>query len=298
MKPDLPFFARVFAPFFSLVSVAGCADRTPPAPAPLDYEIVATLTHDITASTQGLLFHEGAFYESTGGYGESTLRKTDPATGRVERLRDLPTRAFGEGLALREGQLYQLEWKSGKGFIYDLESFDQVGEFSYASEGWGLAYDGENFILSDGTATLRFLEPERFSVVREVTVRDHRGAVDLLNELEFVEGRLFANRWHHDEVVSIDPKTGWVDGILHLGALQRPRPRDPESVLNGIAYDHGSGLLYVTGKRWPNVYAIRLRDGSEEERLTPRGARAPWYRDRGRGGRGGGRKLADPVFDI
>lgn len=260
MMIERPTFGFVFALFLSLASGTGCADRPPAAPIRLAYEVVATLPHDITASTQGLLFHDGAFYESTGGYGESTLRKSDPATGRVERLRDLPARAFGEGLALRNGRLYQLEWKSGKGFIYDLESFERVGEFSYTGEGWGLAYDGEHFILSDGTARLRFLEPEGFSVAREVMVRNHLGPVDQLNELEFIEGRVYANRWYLDEIVSIDPATGRVEGILHLGGLQHPRPRDPDAVLNGIAYDPGSGLVYVTGKRWPKVHVIRLRE--------------------------------------
>lgn len=258
MTTGRPLYGFVFALLLTLVSGTGCADRPPSPPARLPYEVVASSPHDTLASTQGLLLHERHYYESTGGYGTSTLRRVEPETGKVLKLRDLPVRAFGKGLALRGERLYQLEWKSGRGFIYDSETFERVGEFAYEGEGWGLAWDGEHFILSDGTASLRFLEPDSFSVVRSLTVRNHEGPVDLLNELELIGEKLYANRWHEDEIVVIDPESGIVEAILNLAALERPRPRDPESVLNGIAWDPVTGFLHVTGKRWPRVHILRI----------------------------------------
>jgi glutamine cyclotransferase len=239
--------------------VSSCAEEIR-EPRQLAYEIVASTPHDPLASIQGLLLHEGVYYESTGGYGKSTLRRVEPASGKVLQIRDLPPTAFGEGLALRGDRLYQLEWKSGKGFIYDRETFERVGDFRYEGEGWGLAWDGTHFILSDGTDRLRFLDPETFAVVRTVAVRDPLGPVDQLNELEFIEGKVYANRWHEDEILVIDPASGAVEAILNLAALERPRPRDPESVLNGIAWDPEARLLHVTGKRWTRVHVIRLRE--------------------------------------
>jgi len=262
---------RVFALLFcsaSLFLSIACSDEVPESKDPgkvgnprrLTYKIVNTTPHDTTASTQGLLLHEGVYYESTGGYGSSTLRQVEPTSGKVLKRLDLPTRIFGEGLALRGDRLYQLEWKSGQGFVYDRETFKRVGDFRYRGEGWGLAWNGEHFILSDGTASLRFLDPESFAVVHSVKVHDHLGPVDRLNELEFVEGKIFANRWHHNEILVIDPVSGVVEGTLDLTPLGRPRPRDPESVLNGIAYDPTTRLLHVTGKRWPRVYVLKVQE--------------------------------------
>jgi glutamine cyclotransferase len=250
-----------FRSLLRLVSVAlfvsSCAGEVR-EPRRLTYELVASTPHDPFASTQGLLLHEGIYYESTGGYGKSTLRRIEPASGKVLQIRDLPPTAFGEGLALRGDRLYQLEWKSGKGFIYERDTFERVGDFRYEGEGWGLAWDGTHFILSDGTDRLRFLDAETFAVVRTVAVRDPLGPVDQLNELEFIDGKVYANRWHEDEIVVIDPASGHVEATLNFAALERPRPSDPEAVLNGIAWDPASGLLHVTGKRWPHVHVLRL----------------------------------------
>lgn len=229
-------------------------------PRSLEYEVVSTVPHDTSASTQGFLFHEGVYYESTGGYGTSTLRRVDAESGNILKIGALPASIFGEGLILREERLYQLEWKGGRGFIYDRETFNYVGDFRYEGEGWGLAWNGQHLILSDGTAILRFLDPESFAVVRSLKVRNHLGLVDRLNELEFVEGKVFANRWFRDEILVIDPESGVVTATLNLAALERPRPRNPESVLNGIAYDAKSRLLHVTGKGWPRVYVLRIRE--------------------------------------
>jgi glutamine cyclotransferase len=242
-----------------LLSLVSCEPKVA-QPRSLGYEVVETYPHDITAFTQGLLLHEGVYYESTGGYDQSTLRRVDPESGRVLQLRHLPVNAFGEGLVLLNDRLFQLEWTSGTGFIYDRESFERLGEFQYDGEGWGLAWDGNYFVLSDGTATLRFMDPDSFTVARTVTVRDHRGRVDELNELEFIEGKVYANRWHHDDILVIDPISGNVEATLDLTSLERPRPRDPESVLNGIAYDPETRLLHVTGKCWPRVYVLRVKE--------------------------------------
>ncbi|MEM0968769.1 MAG: glutaminyl-peptide cyclotransferase [Verrucomicrobiota bacterium] len=238
--------------------LGSCGDRIT-EPQRLDYELVGSVPHDPKASTQGLLLHGPLYYESTGGYGQSTLRRVDSASGQVLKQRRLPKEIFGEGIALREDRLYQLEWKGGRGFIYERESFDYVGDFHYEGEGWGLAWDGAHFILSDGTETLRFLNPDSFQVARTLTVRDHRGPVDLLNELEWIDGKLYANRWHTDDLLVINPKSGRIEAKLNLASLGLPRPSDPESVLNGIAFDPKTNLLHVTGKRWPRVYLIRVR---------------------------------------
>ena len=247
----------------TIVSIGGvilltACDQGIGEPRLLKYELVDSYPHDSYASTQGLLLHDGLYYESTGGYGRSTLRRVEPETGKVLQKKDLPSGAFGEGLALRDGKLYQLEWQGGEGFIYDRETFERLGTFQYEGEGWGLAWDGKHFILSDGTATLRFLDPDSFEVKRTVSVRDLSGPVDQLNELEWIEGKLYANRWHHDDILVIDPKSGVVEAVLNLAALERPRPSDPESVLNGIAFDPKTGLLHVTGKRWPRVHVLRV----------------------------------------
>lgn len=229
-------------------------------PRSLDYELVGSTPHKTNASTQGLLLHDGVYYESTGGYGESTLRRVDPETGRVLKMRFLPESAFGEGLALRGDKLYQLEWQGGKGFIYERETLERIGDFRYSGEGWGLAWDGKHFIVSDGTWNLRFFEPDTFDLVRTLTVRNHQGPVDQLNELELIDGKLFANRWHTDEILVINPKSGVVEAILDLSDLERPRPSDPQSVLNGIAFDPETGFLHVTGKRWPHIHILRIQE--------------------------------------
>lgn len=162
----------------SLALLLSSCEKEVSEPRLLTYELVASTPHDTLASTQGLLLHEGVYYESTGGYGKSTLRRVEPASGKVLQIHDLPPTAFGEGLALRGDRLYQLEWKSGKGFIHDRDTFKRVGDFRYEGEGWGLAWDGTHFLLSDGTDRLRFLDPETFTVVRTVNVRNHLGAVD------------------------------------------------------------------------------------------------------------------------
>lgn len=227
-------------------------------PERLTAEVIESFPHDNQAFTQGLLYHGENLYESTGQYGESTLRKVDLETGRIEEVRYLSDEHFGEGLVFLGGKFYQLTWKAGVGFVYDAESLRRLSEFSYEGEGWGLATDGEHLIMSDGSATLRFLDPATFEVVRRVVVRDHRGRVEDLNELEHVDGQLFANLWYKDEIIRIDPASGHVTGVLALRGLLRPVPSDPDSVLNGIAHDPRKNLFYVTGKRWPRLFSLRI----------------------------------------
>lgn len=244
--------------FLPGVLVAGCSDRSFAEPENIAIEVIEDLPHDNRAFTQGFLYHGGSFYESTGQYGESTLRRVEPRTGEVEKIRYLPDHLFGEGLALLGDRLFQATWKAGRGFIYDIDSFDRVGEFSYEGEGWGLTTDGSTLILSDGSSVLRFLDPRTFEVVRRLTVRDHRGEVPDLNELEYIDGAIFANRWYGDEIVRISPDSGEVTGVIRLAGRLRPRPTEEDSVLNGIAWDAERRILYLTGKRWPRVFALRF----------------------------------------
>ena len=225
----------------------------------IEYRIVATYPHDRNAFTQGLVYAGGALYESTGLYGRSSLRRVELTSGKPELIRPLAAQYFGEGLTAFGERLIQLTWRSGTAFVVARKDFRPRGEFRYATEGWGLTQDGEHLIMSDGSATLYFLDPDRFTEVRRVQVRDHRGPVKLLNELEFVGGDIFANIWQSPRILRIDAESGQVTGIIDLSGLANRMRRDPSTdVLNGIAYIPGSGRLLITGKLWPSLYAIEL----------------------------------------
>ena len=224
------------------------------------YDIVATYPHDATAFTQGLLFRDGYLYESTGLNGRSSVRRVRLETGEVVERRDVDERYFAEGLAERGGELFQLTWVTETGFVYDRATLALKRRFRYRGEGWGLTYDGERFILSDGSATLRFLTPDGFAEVRRLRVTDQGGAVERLNELEYVRGRIFANVWLTDRIAIIDPARGRVEGWIDLSGLAPAVSTESgDAVLNGIAYDEHSDRLFVTGKLWPSLYEIRLR---------------------------------------
>ena len=237
-----------------LVSIAlGAAGEAPS----IEYRVAAEYPHDPGAFTQGLVFHGGSMYESTGLRGRSSLRKVDLGTGRVVRKRRLSDRLFAEGLSLVDDELYQLTWTSGRAFVLRLKDFSLVREYRYAGEGWGLAYDGVRLVMSDGSATLRFRDPDTFRIEREVEVREGTRAIDALNELEFVEGALFANIWRSDRVARIDPESGAVTGWLDLSPIADGERRAGEvDVANGIAWD--GRRLYVTGKLWRSVYGLEL----------------------------------------
>ncbi|MFW6114653.1 MAG: glutaminyl-peptide cyclotransferase [bacterium] len=223
------------------------------------YVLVKSYPHARDAYCQGLVYHNGFLYESTGGYGDSSLRKVKLETGEVIQKRELDDRWFGEGIAIWKDRIVQLTWKSRQAFVYDLKTFQLQERLGYRGQGWGLTHDGRHFIMSNGTETLRFLDPETFGVKRQITVRDGRRRVKKLNDLEYVEGEIYANIWYDDRIVRISPRTGTVLGWLDLSNLY-PKSRRPhrDAVLNGIAYDPQQQRLLVTGKNWPRLYEIRL----------------------------------------
>lgn len=221
--------------------------------------VLHSYPHDTAAFTQGLLWHDGVLYESTGREGKSTLRKVELETGKVLQRVDVPAQFFAEGLALLGGRLYQLTWQDQQGFIYDLATFRQEGTFPYQGEGWGLTTDGTSLILSDGSNQLRFLDPRTFAVQRTVDVMDGTEYVNDINELEWIKGEVWANVWHTDRIARIDPRTGKVKGWVELAGLLSPGQHpDPEAVLNGIAYDPEHDRLFVTGKLWPALFEISV----------------------------------------
>ncbi len=224
------------------------------------YEIVNTWPHDRDAYTQGLVFHEGKLLESTGQEGRSSLRLVEPETGKVLKKINVPRPYFAEGITFFKGKIYQLTWQHQLGFIYDPESFEKLGEFSYRSEGWGLTNDGSSLIMSDGTNRIRFLDPDNFQVKKTISVLDGRSAVSSINELEYVHGEIYANIWHEERVARIEPQTGrvlgWID-LMGLRALSDANHN--EAVLNGIAYDESNDRLFVTGKLWPKLFEIRVK---------------------------------------
>jgi len=223
------------------------------------YRVVRSYPHDPASYTEGLVLVDGALYESTGLVGRSSLRRVDLETGMSLQTRLLPEPYFGEGIAVLDGEIFQLTWKSRVGFVYDRETFDLERSFSYATEGWGLTTDGERLIMSDGTAALRFLDPETLRQVSVVQVEDDQGPVTKLNELEYVDGEIWANVWLTDRIVRIDPATGRVTGNIDLtGLLDRSTLVHEVDVLNGIAYDAGMGRLLVTGKLWPWLFEIEV----------------------------------------
>jgi glutamine cyclotransferase len=226
--------------------------------APLtQYEVLASYPHDPKAFLQGWVWHDGGFYESTGLYGESTLRRVAFPSGDVLHKTDIPKEYFAEGLAMVGDRLIQLTWRSKKAFVYDRESFGLIGEFPYETEGWGLTYDGTSLILSDGSANLYFLDSVTYELTRTLPVTLDGHPLQRLNELEWIKGEVWANVWQTDTIVRIDPATGQVVGVLDMTGLL-PDRRDDDDVLNGIAYDADTDRTFVSGKRWPLLFEIRV----------------------------------------
>ena len=224
------------------------------------YQVIHAYPHDPHAFTQGLICLDGRLYESTGQYGQSSLRMVDLSTGRVLQKYDLPPQYFGEGLTDWGSTLIQLTWKEGKGFIYDRFSFSLLRTFQYEGEGWGLTHDKTQLILSNGTSSLRFLDPRSFKETRRLRVTDEAGRpLENLNELEYMHGQIYANIWQTDEIVRISPRTGKILGRLNLQQIIDKRELESaDAVLNGIAYDAAADRLFVTGKLWPKLFEIRL----------------------------------------
>jgi glutaminyl-peptide cyclotransferase len=221
-------------------------------------EVIASFPHDRNAFTQGLVVHAGKLLEGTGQYGSSSLRRVDIESGRVERLHPLPDAYFGEGITVFANRIYQVTWQNRTGFVYDVETFEQLGAFRFDGEGWGLTNDGTHLILSDGTPSLRFIDPETFAVVRALTVREGDRPLPRLNELEYVDGEIWANVWYDDRVARISPTDGEVLGWIDLASLYPRAQRGSEAVVNGIAYDAPTGRLFVTGKNWPQLFEIEV----------------------------------------
>lgn len=229
-------------------------------PVEYTYKLLREYPHDIAAYTQGLQYLDGWLYEGTGNYGTSSLRKVNLETGKPEKIRNLDPSLFGEGITVMGERIYQLTYKSQVGFIYDLKSFEEIQKVYYQNkEGWGLTHNGEELIMSDGTHVIYFLDPELFTVNRQIEVYDNEGRADSLNELEYINGKIWANRYYTDEIVIIDPETGKVEGRVHLKGILKTGDRRPGTdVLNGIAWDQEGDRLFVTGKYWPKLFEIRL----------------------------------------
>lgn len=239
------------------VPVEGAAGGAAPR---LAVRVVRVLPHDPTSFTQGLVFHAGRLYESTGLVGASRLREVELATGRALREIALPGRQFGEGLALAGDRLVQLTWLDGVAHVWRLADFASLGTFAYAGEGWGLAYDGERFVQSDGSSKLTFRDPKSFEATGRLTVHRDGVEVSYLNELEWARGRLYANVWISDDIVAIDPADGRVVATYDAGGLLAPDEAARADVLNGIAHDPGTGHFFLTGKNWPRLFEVELPD--------------------------------------
>ncbi len=219
-------------------------------------DVIRKFPHDNSAFTQGLEFYEGRLYEGTGLKGKSEIREVDLETGRVLRRKSLEQKYFGEGITILGNKIFQLTWKSGKGFIYDLESFDFIGEFEIEGEGWGLTNDGSNLILSNGSDQIQYLNPQNLQITKRVNVKINGEPQHNINELEYVGDEIWANVWKNDNILRIDPVTGEVKSILNLSSISERHSKD--DVANGIAWDQKGRKIYITGKFWSYVYQIRL----------------------------------------
>ena len=266
---------------FALISVlVSCGDRTTATdnndagttstttvPTALDYTVVKAYPHDTSSYTQGLVWHNNSLYEGTGRIGFSKLAKVDLETGKASQQIPIPRSEFGEGIAILNGRIYQLTWQDHKVHVYDAVSFQKVQELSWPYEGWGLTTDGKNLIVSTGGSNLYYVNPADFKILKTVGVTDNYGPVDNLNELEFINGVIYSNKYLTNYILKIHPETGVVLGRLDLKDIfqksgktyEAAKIPDPnEDVLNGIAYDSAKSSLYVTGKQWPVLFEIKL----------------------------------------
>mgnify|MGYP006290095157 CR=1 FL=1 len=223
------------------------------------YQVVQEFPHDNGAFTQGLVWNDGYLYEGTGLYGGSSLRKVELTSGQVLQQLNLPASFFGEGITIFEDKIYQLTWKAQTGFIYDRATFGLLATFNYEHEGWGITHDGKYLIISDGTSLLHFIDPQTLTEVKQIEVRDDGEPVLQINELEYINDRIYANIWQTDRIVIIDPQTGRVIGWIELTGILSPQDQTEETnVLNGIAYDEKQDRLWVTGKLWPKLFQIEI----------------------------------------
>ncbi len=233
------------------------------APKKYSYKVIKTYGHDPKAYTQGLVYKDGFMYEGTGQRGESSIRKIDIEKNDVLSVLNISSNLFGEGITIINDKLIQLTWHSMKGFVYDLKTFTLESEFNYSTQGWGITTVGKELIMSDGSNKLYYIDPSSFYIKREIEVYDNKGAIDSLNELEYINGKIFANVWMTDRIVIIDPETGEVTDYIDLTGLLTEKEKlglDSDDVLNGIAYDHDEKRLFVTGKRWNKLFHIELKE--------------------------------------
>jgi glutaminyl-peptide cyclotransferase len=257
-------FRICFLPLWLLTALiaSSCSSQSPSISQTVPvytYKIVNSYAHDRNAFTEGLAFNNGFLYESTGQYGNSSLRKVDLVTGDVLQLNKLPAEYFGEGIAVYDDTIVQLTWQSHTGLVYNKDSFGLLRQFSYPTEGWGITYDGRRLIMSDGTSTLYFLDPKTFESIGSIEVRDGDRPVNMLNELEYVNGKVYANVWKKDRIAIIEQQDGHITGWIDLsGLLQTQSYGGYVDVLNGIAYDEQTDRLFVTGKLWPFLFEIKL----------------------------------------
>lgn len=233
---------------------------------------VATLPHDKAAFTQGLLWDDGFFYESTGQYGESSLRRVEPASGKITARQDIPTQFFAEGLTLVEDSLFQLTWRENVCFVFDKKTFQRKGQFQYSGEGWGLTFDGKQLIMSDGSNVLRFLDPKTFKPQRRIEVVDSSQnrrpiPVGYLNELEWIRGEIWANVWTTTRIARINPQNGNIIGWIEMAPFvpQEHREDFQNAVLNGIAFDPATNHVYITGKNWSVIHQFLLEVPEKNE---------------------------------
>lgn len=264
----------------TLLCVAACKNNDKPptsvtvveeaaavaAPAVISYDIINEYPHDPSAFTEGLEYREGMLYESTGQYGTSDIRKTELKTGKVLASTKMEARYFGEGMTILNNKVYQLTYREGKGFVYDLATLKQEKTFTFnAPEGWGMTNNGIHLIFDDGRNILHFVDPNTFAEVKQLTITDEHGPVNEINELELIHGYIYANQWQTDNILKIDTATGKVVGRADLSSLRQrvgiPPPggrRNEPEVMNGIAYDAATNRIFITGKNWPKVLEVRL----------------------------------------
>lgn len=250
----------------SAVNITKTVNQTAGKVPEYGYDIVNTYPHDPKAFTQGLVFHNNFFYEGTGGRQSDTfhssLRKVEVESGKVVQKVDLPGEYFGEGITIFNDKIYQITWQEKKAFVYDVNDFKILKEFSYFGEGWGITHDTANLIMSDGTQVLRFINPENFQVVRTLVVTDEKGKeLDEINELEYVKGEIWANIWQEGWIARIDPQSGKLVGRIDLEDLTDRQMNEDRNadVLNGIAYDEASDRIFITGKKWRRVFEIKIK---------------------------------------
>jgi len=235
------------------------------APTEYTYKVIKTLPHDTASYVEGLEYHDGFFYESAGDYGHSSLRKIDPATGKILQKTDLDKQYFGEGITVIGNKIIQLTYREKVGFVYDKATFKKLSEFSYTTgrEGWGLAFDGQKVLNTDGSNTIFFLNKDTYQKIGSIDVFDDKGAIQNLNELEVIDGKIYSNVYTTNNILIINPETGAVEGKIDLSGLLpadyfKTEDAKANNVLNGIAYDKATKRLFVAGKKWPHIFQIEL----------------------------------------